>query len=386
MEKMQAPAKMINVFQPSCGVEELNAVNEVFQSNWLGKGKKTAAFEQGFLSWLHSSSGHALSVNCCTEALFQIMAALDLGANDEVILPTCHFVGTANAIASTGCKPVFCDIDSRSLNTTADYIESRITPKTRAVCLLHYGGVPCDMDDILSLCKAKNLTLIEDSATAIASTYKGKSCGTFGYASVWSFDAMKILVCGDGGMIYTPDADFAHKLKQHMYMGLMSQSGFSNSVDSKWWEFQIDCFGRRAIMNDISAAIGLEQLKKLPDFIQARKSLAEYYDIKLKDFSWFAIPPALPEHITSSYYMYWIQMENEADRDNLAGFLRKNNIYTTFRYYPLHHVDLYGQKDAKLPNAESASLRTLCLPLHQTMTFEDIDYICNKIYEYKGSY
>lgn len=376
---------MINVFQPSCGEEELAAVGEVFKSNWLGKGGKTSEFEKKFLDWLNITTGNTISVNSCTEALFQIMQAIGLGYGDEVILPTCHFVGTANAIASTGCKPVFCDIDPRTLNATAEFIEGSITSKTKAVCILHYGGLPCDMDDIVSLCNTKNLILIEDSATAIASSYKNRQCGTFGLAGTWSFDAMKILVCGDGGMIYTPDVDLAHKIRQQTYLGLMSPSGFANSVDTKWWEFQIDCFGRRSIMNDISAAIGITQLSRLPGFINKRKKLTKRYDELLGYFSWLSIPPNIPDHKTSSYYMYWIQLKTEEERNNLARYLRTNNIYSTFRYYPLHLVDLYKQTDVRLTNAEYSSRRTLCLPLHQSMNLDDIDFICTKIYEFKES-
>lgn len=377
---------MINVFQPSCGEEELAAVQNVFASNWLGKGKKTAQFEKNFFQWLGADSGHTLSVNSCTEGLFQLMEVLDLQAGDEVILPTCHFVGTANAIAARGYRTVFCDIDERSLNVNAEYLENKITEKTKAVCILHYGGVPCDMDDIVSLCKSRGLYLIEDAATAVASSYKGRACGTFGHAGTWSFDAMKILVCGDGGMIYVKDENLAHKLRQKMYLGLLSQSGFSNTVDSKWWEFQIDCFGRRTIMNDIASAIGLVQLNKLPSFIERRGQLHKKYSEMLSKFSWLSIPPHIPDDKKSSFYLYWIQLHNTEDRDALAIHLRNNKIYTTFRYYPLHHVKLYSQTNISLPNAEVASLKTLCLPLHQSMTFEDVERICAQIYAFKGSY
>lgn len=373
---------MINVFQPCCGEEELNAVSQVFKSNWLGRGKKTNEFEKKFLEWL-GGVGYVISVSCCTEGLFQVMDTLGFKKGDEVILPTCHFVGTANAIAATGCRPVFCDIDERTLNVTAEHIERRLTSKTRGVCILHYGGLPCDIDDIKSLCDSKNIFLIEDAATAVASSYKGKACGTFGHAATWSFDAMKILVCGDGGMIYTSDEDLRHRIAQKLYLGLLSSSGFSNSVDSKWWEFQIDCFGRRAIMNDISAAIGLTQLTKLPSFIESRKMIAERYDELLKQISWIKTPPKIPKYKKSSYYMYWIQLESGEDRDKLAIYLRENGIYTTFRYYPLHRVKLYDHDGFKLSSADRASQRTLCLPLHQSVSFEDVDHICKTIYNFK---
>ena len=302
---------------------------------------------------------------------------------DEVIMPTCSFVGAANAVISCGAGVVFCDVDKRTLNATAESIEEKITPKTKAVCIIHFGGVPCEMDEIVKLCADKNIVLIEDSATAVSSFYKGKACGTFGQAGLWSFDAMKILVCGDGGMIYVKDEEKLKYLRQNMYLGLVSQSGFTNTVDSKWWEFQIDTFGRRSIMNDISSAIGLVQLEKLPEFIARRKKITELYDSLLADETWLDRPLKLKDYQISSYYMYHIQMKNPKDRDGLAKYLRENNIYTTFRYYPLHWVDMYEQKSEHLPNAETAALSTLCLPIHQTLSDEDVEFICQKIISFK---
>ena len=375
---------MINVFQPSLGKEELQAVEEVFKSNWIGKGAKTKLFEEKFLEHLQSDSGGGcLSVNSCTEGLFQVMKCfVELG--DEVIMPTCSFVGAANAVVDRGADVVFCDVDKRTLNATAETIEEKISDKTKAVCILHFGGVPCELDEIVELCAAKNIILIEDSATAVSSFYKGKACGTFGQAGTWSFDAMKILVCGDGGMIYVKDAEKLRALRQSIYLGLVSQSGFTNSVDSKWWEFQIDTFGRRSIMNDISSAIGLVQLEKLPTYIAKRKHVAELYDSLLANVDWLACPPALKNYQKSSYYMYHIQTKNPQDRDRLASYLRGKNIYTTFRYYPLHWVDLYGQKSLRLPNAEAAALSTLCLPIHQSLSDEEVEYICRQIISFKG--
>lgn len=375
---------MINVFQPCLGNDELQAVEEVFNSNWIGKGAKTKLFEEKFLEHLSTSGGgYILSVNSCTEALFQVIKCF-VECGDEVIMPTCSFVGAANAVVDCGARVVFCDVDKRTLNATAQTVAEKITPETKAVCILHFGGVPCEMDDLVELCAAKNIVLIEDSATAVSSFYKGKACGTFGQAGTWSFDAMKILVCGDGGMIYVKDAEKFYTLKQNIYLGLISQSGFTNSVDSKWWEFQIDTFGRRSIMNDISSAIGLVQLERLPEFIARRKHIAELYDSLLSKATWFDCPPPLKDYQKSSHYMYHIQTKIPADRDRLATYLRQNGIYTTFRYYPLHWVDLYAQKSQRLPNAEAAALCTLCLPIHQSLSDEEVEFICKKILSFKG--
>ena len=137
-------------------------------------------------------------------------------------------------------------------------------------------------------------------------------------------------------------------------------------------------------MNDISSAIGLVQLEKLPAFIAKRKHVAELYDSLLADVDWLKLPPALKDYQISSYYMYHVQTKFPEERDRLASYLRGKNIYTTFRYYPLHWVDLYGQKSERLPGAEAAALCTLCLPIHQTLSDEEIEFICRQIISFKG--
>ena len=362
---------MINVFQPSLGSEEVNAVKEVIESNWLGKGKRTEEFEAKFAQHLGVEKSNVKTTNCCSEGLFISMDMLNIGAGDEVIIPTPSFVGAANAIQAHGAKLAFCDVDRRTLNATANTIEQSITDKTKAVLLLHYGGVPCEMDEIMALADSYGIKVIEDSACGIFSKYKGKSLGTIGDMGMWSFDAMKILVSGDGAALYFKDEEIAERASKWMYFGLESKSGFSNSVDSKWWEFEISSLGHRAIMNDMTASIALEQLKKLPLFIARRKELASMYDEMLGDVEWIDLPPALPEYVTGTYYFYQIQVKNEL-RDKLATFLRQNDVYTTYRYYPLHWVKYYGHSDEVYPEAEWAALHTLCLPIHQSLSDADI--------------
>jgi len=371
---------MINVFQPALGQEELETVRRVFESNWVGKGKLTDRFEADFAQYAGVDRSLVRSVNCCTEGLFQSMTLLGIPPGDEVILPTISFVGAANAVAGSGAKPVFCDVDRRTLNPSAEFIEQKITARTRAVMILHYGGVPCPMDEIVELVHRKGIALIEDSACSVASRYKGKACGTFGDVGVWSFDAMKILVTGDGGMLYCRTAELAQRAEEQVYLGILTESGYSSEVDTNWWEFEISCYGRRAIMNDIASAIGIEQLKRLPAFISRRKQIHELYNRALQDVDWLQTPPEIPPHMHSSYYFYWIQTRSDI-RDRLAKHLRDNGIYTTFRYYPLHCVKFYGAC-TRLPNAEAAAQTTLCIPMHQSLSEEDVHKIVDSIREF----
>ncbi len=364
---------MLNIFQPALGDEELRAVEKVFASNWIGRGKLTKEFEARFAAWGGGGAESFKTVSCCTEGLFQAMTLLDVGPGDEVILPAISFVGAANAIAGAGATPVFCDVDRRTLNPGVEHIEAHLTERTRAVMILHYGGRPCELDPILDLLAAKDIPLIEDSACSVASRYRGKLCGTLGDLGVWSFDAMKILVTGDGGMVYCRSPEHAERLEELLYLGMTSAAGYSSQAESRWWEFDVTCFGRRAIMNDVASAIGLEQLAKLPRFVERRRQIHELYTRELAGLDWLELPPDLPEHMESSYYMYWIQTDPER-RDRLAGYLREREIYTSFRYFPLHRIPLYGS-NARLPDAEAAGDSTLCIPLHQSLSGSDQESI-----------
>lgn len=373
---------MINIFQPSLEKEELNAVNRVFQSNWIGRGEETKAFENEFASHLNLApdmSSSVKTVSCCSAGLFHTMKLLDIQPGDEVILPSIHFVAAANAILDRGAVPVFCDVDPRTLNVTAKTIEEKITKKTKAVLVLHYGGLPCDMDSICELVKTYKIKLVEDSACSVASKYKGKSCGTFGDIGIWSFDAMKILVCGDGGMMYIKQPELMEKFEKLSYLGLCSKSGFENSIDKKWWAYDVSCYGRRDIMNDISSSIGREQLKKLPGFIKKRQSISQIYNQELCNEHWLTLPPTVPEDCQSSYYFYWVQLKDQNLRDSFAKYLREHQIYTTFRYYPLHWVKFYKMDHCVLKNVENAALTTLCLPIHQSLSEQDVAYIIDNI-------
>lgn len=371
---------MINVYQPSLGQEELEKISKVFESNWLGKGKLVTEFENIYAKHLGTDAKHVLSTNCCTEGLFSSMHLCGIQPGDEVIIPTISFVGAANAICANGSKMVLCDVDPHTLNARAEDIEKVITNKTKAILLLHFGGIPCEMDEILKLAEDHNLKVIEDCAAGVCSSYKGKALGTFGDMGMWSFDAMKILVCGDGAMLYFKDEEICNKAEKWLYFGLETKSGYENSVAQKWWEFDISCFGHRAIMNDITAAMALEQYKKLPMFMEKRKAVNDFYDESLKSLDWITLPPRLPEYVTTSYYFYHIQVAN-GKRDELATYLREREIYTTYRYFPIHRVKGYNA-NGYFPNADFATDNTLCLPIHQSLSVDDTQKIVETIKEF----
>ncbi|MEQ4715014.1 DegT/DnrJ/EryC1/StrS family aminotransferase [Nonomuraea sp. B19D2] len=372
---------MINVFQPMLGEAELAAVKEVFESNWIGKGRRVEQFEQAFAEHIGVGTEHVTSVNSCTEATFLAVQLLGLGPGDDVVLPTVSFVSAANAIAAHGARPVFCDVAERTLNPTVADIEAALTPATKAVLVLHFGGYPGEIAAIAELCRRRGIHLIEDAANAIASRVDGRACGTFGDIGLWSFDHGKIAVAVDGGMLYARDAELAERAAKLAYLGLEHFTGFSQAEKSanRWWEIEVSSFSRRSIMNDVLAAIGGVQLGRLPDFLRRRRFVVDYYDRELAGIDGLELPPPLPAGHEGSHYFYWVQLPAEL-RDAVARDLYERGVYTTFRYPLLHKVAIYGA-DRPLPGAEQAAARTLCLPLHQALSDTDLKTVVTALRE-----
>ncbi|GAB3740946.1 DegT/DnrJ/EryC1/StrS family aminotransferase [Amycolatopsis oliviviridis] len=367
---------MINVFQPSLGAEELAAVAEVFDSSWVGKGPKVAEFEAAFAARLGVAGTRLLSVDTCTEATFLAVRLAGLGAGCDVVMPTIAFVSAANAVAAHGARPVFCDVDPHTLNPTAEHVEAALTPATKAVLVLHYGGHPGEIDRIADLCAERRVVLIEDAANAVASAIGERACGTFGDFGVWSFDHGKIAVAGDGGMLYARDPDLVERARKLAYLGLEQASGFAQAAGqtaTRWWDITVSSFSRRSVMNDILAAIGCVQLRRLDGFLRRRAEIVAHYDRALAGIPALGLPPALPPGHRGSHYFYWVQMP-AGIRDEVARDLYDRGIYTTMRYPLLHRVRAYGS-DARLPGAESAAARTLNLPLHQGLSDGDVEAV-----------
>lgn len=375
---------VINIFQPCLGKEELAGVERVFKSNWIGKGKEVAEFERRFAALQNADVSHFTTTTCCTEGLFLAPELFNCEGYD-IIVPSISFAAVGNAVLAANANLILCDVDHRTLNVRAEDIKKRLTASTKAVYVTHYGGVPCDMDPILELCASRRIKVIEDAACAPTATYKEKSCGTMGDMGVWSFDAMKILVTGDGGMIYLKDPGMVERAKEYLYLGLpgKAKSGMDSTSRDSWWEFTVNRPGRRAIMNDISGAIGLAQLDKLKRFVAVRRDIDSIYREGLRKVKWLTVCPEIPEDSTSSYYMFWIQTFTKAKRDELARFLLDNGIYTTFRYWPLHRISLFND-GSEYPNADYAADHTLNLPIHQSMTDDEVMKIIETIKRFQG--
>jgi aminotransferase len=372
-------AAPINVFQPTLGIDELAAVERAFASGWVGKGQRTADFEAAFAEHLGVERDHVRSTSCCTEGLFLAMELLGIGPDDEVVIPSIAFVGLANAVVARGARAVFCDVDRRTLNPRLSDLARALTPRTRAVAVLHYGGYPGDLEAIAELCRTRGIALVEDAACAVASRTAGGACGTLGDIGVWSFDAMKVVVTCDGGMMHFRDPELAARAERLMCLGLEAPSGHARREADRWWELSVSEPGRRALMNDVAAAIGCVQLQRLPGFLARREEVRAAYDAGLAGVPGIALPPAAPPGQRATHYFYWIQLPEPA-RDRMARELRARGVYTTFKYHPLHTLPLYGGSPS-LPEAEAAAATTLCLPMHQALSDDDIQRVIEGVIE-----
>lgn len=354
---------------------------EVFSDQWPGAGPRVKAFEGAFAKYVDAKSEQMIAVTSCTEGLFQSIAALELDSSDEVILPTVSFVGAAHAVRAAGAALRLVDVDRFSLNPRPEQLLEVLTSRTKAILLLHFGGRLDWIHDIAELAKVNNIALIEDSACALGGRCKGTAYGTFGDIGVWSFDAMKLLVAGDGGMIRVRDDILRKKILNRVNLGGV-RPGFNEAANkpARWWEINPECWGRLSFMNDLVAAIGLVQLGRIDGFIQRRREVSQRYDEAFASVPWIRLPP--PPSSESVPYFYWIQTSPDV-RDQLAYYLRERDIYTTFRYWPLHRTQLYA--DARqYPDADWASRTTLLLPVHQNLSDSDVDRVVDAVIAFKG--
>jgi dTDP-4-dehydro-2,3,6-trideoxy-D-glucose 4-aminotransferase len=369
---------MINLLQPSVGDDELAAVADVFASGWIGHGPRTAAFEAAFASHIGGVAENMLAVNCGTAGLFLAMELLEIGDGDEVVMPSIAFLAAANAVASRGARPVFCDVDPHTLNPRPGDIEAALSSRTRAVIVLHYGGYPGEIAAIASRCREAGIVLVEDAACSPASRVDGRACGTFGDMAVWSFDAMKVMTTGDGGMLYVQDPTLAQRARRLACHGLVHGSDFARSKSSRrWWDLDVWEYGDRRIGNDLTSAIGMVQLRRLPELLARRRQVVESYDRELAGVAGLRLPPALPSGHDSSYFFYWVQLAAHI-RDAVANDLYRAGVYTSFKYAPLHRVPAYRWR-GPLPGAERAEAQTLCLPLHPGMDDNAIKTVVSEL-------
>lgn len=364
---------MINVFGSKVGKEEIEQIADSISKQWMGMGPKTKAFEAKMAQRLHQDK-FAL-VDSGSNGLFMALTLLGLPKGSEVIVPSFTWVSCAQVVMMAGCKPVFCDVDVASQNVTAELIKPHISNNTSAIMVVHYAGLPVDLDPILEL----GFPVIEDACHAVDSLYKGKPCGTIGNVGVYSFDAVKNLSMGEGGGITSNDNKLMERADILRYCGI-GKSGFEASTHGKerWWEYNIVEPFIKMNPSDIAAAIGLAQIDKLDDLQAYRKKIWDIYQDEFSAIDWIQTPLNANEGDRHSYFTYFIRVPH---RDELAKYLFEKEIYTTLRYHPLHLNPLY-ESHVSLPNSEELNETGLNIPLHPSLSMEDVDKIVSTIKQF----
>ena len=361
------------------GKEEEEEVLRVLRSRWLSTGPVTERFERAFSEYL--GGGYATAVSNGTAALHLALASLGIEEGDEVILPSLTFVATANAALYVGARPAFADIAStENLNISPEEIEKKITRKTKAIMVMHYGGHPCDMKAILGIAKRHGLYVIEDAAHAPGAEYHGKKCGLIGDIGCFSFFSNKNLVTGEGGMVVTRDKALAQRIRRMRSHGMetLSWDKYRGHLSS----YDIGGLGYNYRTTEIQSALGLVQLKKLDRNNRKRKRLVEIYVNGLQEIEEISIPfSKLKGH--ASYHLFPILVTSSINQNKVMKRLEDFGVQTSVHYPPVHLFSFYrkrfGFKRGMLPKTEEVSRREVTLPLHPRMDEGDVKWIAKRV-------
>ncbi len=367
---------MIPVFKPSFGDEEIEAVREVFQSGWIGLGPKTKEFEERFAEYI--GMRYAVAVNSGTAALHLALKVLEIDGR-EVITTPMTFISTNHAILYNQGIPMFADIEPDTLNIDPKEISKKITAKTKAILVVHYGGHACDMDPILMMAKERKIWVVEDAAHGCGGEYKGQKLGSIGDLACFSFHAVKNMSTGEGGMITTDDPELYGRLLKLRWMGISKDTWSREGKDKKYsWYYNVEEVGFKYHMNDIPAAIGLVQLKKLDRMNQRRQEITERYNQGLKGLKWLETPTVKP-YAKPSHHNYVIKVEK---RDQLNIYLQEHGISTGVHYIPNNHYEMYQPYKGETPVADLVWKKLLTLPLFPDLRNEEVDFIIRKIKDF----
>jgi perosamine synthetase len=368
---------VIPVFRPSITEEEIQAVREVMESGWLGLGPKTAEFEQEFARYV--GARHAVGMSSGTAALHLALHLLELKRGDEVIVPTITFVSTPHSVVYTGATPVFADVCPDTVCIDPRDVERKITPRTRAIMPVHYGGHPCELDALHGIVRGHDIAIVEDAAHACGAEYQRKRIGSLSPLTCFSFHAVKNLACGEGGMVTTDNDDYARLLRELRWLGI-SKDTWQRTVENPVyaWHYFVNRLGFKAHLNDIAAAIGLVQLRRLEQLNARRRTLVARYTERLSQLSGVQCPAEKP-YVRSAWHLYAIQVE---DRDELIAYFKERGIAPGVHYYPTHLHPYYRDRKAECPRAEELWKRLLTLPLYPDLREEEQEHIIQTVEQF----
>ena len=372
-----APQRSVPFYRPDIGDEEVAAVVDTLRSGWLTVGPRTEEFEQQFARAV--GAPHAVAVSSCTAALHLAIDALDIGPGDEVITSTLTFAATGATIVHSGARPVLVDCTPDTLNIDPADVARKLTPRTRAVIPVHFAGHPAPMDELLEIARQHGLKIIEDAAHALPASYHGRSIGTIGDLTAFSFYATKNLTTGEGGMLTFTDAALADRLRSRRLHGMSRDAWRRYSVQGSW-RYDVSYPGFKYNMTDIAAAMGLVQLRRLPALHRRRQAIVALYDAMLRDRPEIE-PLAVQPNVMHAWHLYVVRIRPEQlriDRDTLIEQMKAEGVGTAVHFIPLHlhsfYRDAFGYRPQDFPVASAAAEALLSLPLFTLMSDDDVRY------------
>jgi perosamine synthetase len=379
MNQSAKSLRKIPIAIPSLGEEEWQAIREPLLSGWLTQGPRVAEFEKIFAD--RHNVKYALAVTSCTTGLHLALAALGVGPGDEVIVPAFTWIATANVVLYTGATPIFCDVDTHTFNIKVEDIAAKITPKTKAIILVHLFGLCADIDAIRKIVPPQ-VKILEDAACAAGASYKNRSAGSLGDIAAFSFHPRKSITTGEGGMVTTNNNDLARLAETMRNHGAEIPEEVRHHSAKPYLLPDFKMLGFNYRMTDLQAAVGIVQLKKLDRFIQERQAWADYYIENLKNINWLR-PQATPDYCTQHAWQAFVCYVNPEKapllRNQIMDILQQKGIATRPGTHTIHTLSFYKNKYNIHPNDFPGSLacdqNTMAIPLHNKMTKEDYDYI-----------
>ena len=367
----------IPLFNLNFDEREAIAAADTIKSGWISTGPKCAELEQMFVNMFQVN--YAVSVSNCTDALHLCCLVCGVGPGDEVLCPSLTFAASANCIRYVGATPVFCDIvGPNHINIDPEDIKRKITPKTKAIVVVHMAGFPAKMDEIMTIAKEYNLKVIEDACHGPLSEYKGKKLGTIGDCAAFSFFSNKNISTGEGGMFISNNKEMADRVRLLRSHGMTTMSYQRASGHAT--AYDIVELGYNFRMDDIRAAIAIEQLKKLPADLEKRIQVRKRYVEKLTNVKGVAVPFADCTEFTSNYIMPVVLINsNKGTRDVIREKIHAAGIQTSVHYPAIHKFTIYIEEGTVLPETEYVTDCEITLPMYASLTMEQIDFICETL-------
>mgnify|MGYP001608403013 CR=1 FL=1 len=361
---------------------EINEVIRTLKSGWVGTGPKVQRFEEMFRAY--KGTRYAMALNSCTAALHLSMLAVGIKDGDEVIVPAMTFAATANSVIHAGARPVFVDCDKETMNISPEAVLKKITPKTKAIIVVHLTGRPCNMQAIMAIAKRRRLKVIEDCAHAIESEYHGEKAGTFGDLGAFSFYVTKNITTVEGGMAITNNETYADKIKTLALHG-MNKDAWKRFSDTGYKHYQVVYSGFKYNMTDLQAAIGIHQLPRIEKYWRRRGEIWERYNQAFMELPVFIPAPNEP-NTRHSRHLYTLLLDLnklKITRDQFLNQMTKENIGIGVHYIALHlhpyYKKRFGYKPGDFPNARWISQRTVSLPLSPKLKAADVEDVIRAV-------